>query len=87
MTVCRRRIVGIFKLSRKICRNVVNVDVLALGDAFGCVAVAAMTPIISIQISGLIYKLKANRAVRRFVAEEEYFIDYEYDVEGEGRNA
>ena len=56
-------------------------------DAFGCVAVAAMTPIISIQISGLIYKLKANRAVRRFVAEEEYFIDYEYDVEGEGQNA
>ena len=45
-------------------------------DAFGCVAFSAMTPIIAIQISGLIYKLKSRSAVRRFVAEEEYFIDY-----------
>ena len=45
-------------------------------DAYGCVALAAMTPIISIQICGLIYKLKANRAVRRFNNEDEYFIDY-----------
>ncbi len=45
-------------------------------DAYGCVAFAAMTPIISIQICGLIYKLKANRAVRRFNNEDEYFIDY-----------
>ena len=45
-------------------------------EAFGCVAFTAMTPIISIQISGLIYRLKAKKAVRRFIAEEEYFIDY-----------
>ena len=45
-------------------------------DAFGCVAFSAMTPIISIQISGLIFKLKSKSAVRRFVSEEEYFIDY-----------
>ena len=45
-------------------------------EAFGCVAFTAMTPIISIQISGLIYRLKAKNAVRRFVSEEEYFLDY-----------
>ena len=45
-------------------------------DAFGCVAFSAMTPIISIQISGLIFKLKSRSAVRRFVSEAEYFIDY-----------
>ena len=45
-------------------------------DAFGCVAFSAMTPIISIQISGLIFKLKSKSAVRRFISEEEYFIDY-----------
>lgn len=47
-----------------------------MNEAFGCVAFSAMTPIVSIQISGLIYKMKSRRAVRRFVAEEEYFVDY-----------
>ncbi len=45
-------------------------------EAFGCVAFTAMTPIISIQITGLIYKMKSHQAVRRFIAEEEYFLDY-----------
>lgn len=52
-------------------------------DAFGCVAFVAMTPIISIQICGLSYKLKARRAVRRFVAEEETFIDYYANCDAE----
>ena len=51
-------------------------------DAFGCVAFSAMTPLISIQVSGLIYRIKARHAVRRLVSEEEFFIDYEHDTEG-----
>jgi hypothetical protein len=54
---------------------------LALGEsimtqAFGCVAFVALTPIISIQVCGLIYKYKSHQAVSRFISEQEYFIDY-----------
>ncbi len=54
---------------------------LALGEnvmtqAFGCVAFVALTPIISIEVCGLIYNLKSRHAVNRFIAEQEYFIDY-----------
>ncbi len=45
-------------------------------QAFGCVAFVAMTPVISIQITGLAYMMKAKRAVSRFVSEQETFIDY-----------
>ena len=45
-------------------------------QAFGCVAFVAMTPIISIQICGLIYNLKAKRAISRFTSETEVFLDY-----------
>ena len=48
-------------------------------DAFGCVAFVAMAPIITIQISGLVYKMKAEHSVRKFVSATETFIDYEYD--------
>lgn len=48
-------------------------------DAFGCVALVAMAPIITIQISGLVYKMKTKDRVRRFVSASESFIDYEYD--------
>ena len=44
--------------------------------AFGCVAFVALTPIISIQICGLIYNLKSKKAVSRFISEQETFIDY-----------
>ena len=47
-----------------------------LTQAFGCVAFVALTPIISIQVCGLIYNLKSRKAVNRFIAEQEYFIDY-----------
>jgi hypothetical protein len=45
-------------------------------QAFGCVAFVALTPIISIQICGLLYSLKAKRAIRRFTTENEVFLDY-----------
>ena len=48
-------------------------------DAFGCVAFVAMAPIITIQISGLAYKMKTENRARMFVSASESFIDYEYD--------
>ncbi len=45
-------------------------------QAFGCVAFVALTPIISIQICGLMYSLKAKRAISRFTSETEVFLDY-----------
>ncbi len=47
-------------------------------DAFGCVALVAMAPIIAIQILGFSYKIKSARSVRRFVMTSESFIDYGY---------
>ncbi len=47
-------------------------------DAFGCVAFVAMAPIISIQIMGLLYKIKTVGRVKSFVSRSESFIDYEY---------
>lgn len=56
-----------------------------LTDAFGLVAMVAMTPLITIQILGLVYKYKEKKAFR-FVADEEGFviddiIDYTLDEE------
>ena len=45
-------------------------------DAFGCVALVAMAPIISIEVMGLIYKIKTEGRVKRFVVAKETFIDY-----------
>ena len=45
-------------------------------QAFGCVSFVALTPIISIQICGLVYQLKAKRAINRFTSETETFLDY-----------
>ena len=39
-------------------------------------AFVALTPIISIQICGLIYKIKEKRAIRRFTSETEIILDY-----------
>ena len=47
-------------------------------DAFGCVALVAMAPIISIQICGLVYRLKTVGQQRKFVSANETFIDYGY---------
>ena len=51
-------------------------------DAFGCVALVAMAPIISIQLCGLAYRLKSEHRVRRFVSASETFIDYGYERTG-----
>ncbi len=53
-------------------------------DAFGCVAFVALTPIISIEISGLIYKIKSNRLTNSLYSEEETIIDYD-EVINDGR--
>lgn len=45
-------------------------------QAFGGVAFVALTPIISIQICGLAYKLKSRSAVKRLISEQETFLDY-----------
>lgn len=50
-------------------------------DAFGCVAFVAMAPIISIQILGLVYKLKTAVRIKSFVSRSESFIDYGYTVD------
>ena len=49
-------------------------------DAFGCVALVAMAPIISIQLCGLAYKLKSDHRARRFVMAKETFVDYKYEM-------
>lgn len=51
-------------------------------QAFGCVSFVALTPVLSVQICGLVYTLKSKRAVSRFVAVEETFIDY--GISGKG---
>ena len=57
--------------------NALGGDVMT--DAFGCVAFVAMAPIITIQLTGFAYKVKAESQVRKFVSASESFIDYEYD--------
>ncbi len=47
-------------------------------NAFGCVALVAMAPIIAIELCGLAYKLKTEDRARRFVSASESFIDYGY---------
>ena len=59
--------------------NALGHDVMI--NAFGCVALVAMAPIISIQICGLVYRLKTEQRVRRFVSASESFIDYGYTDE------
>ncbi len=59
------------------CNALPDGDVMT--DAFGCVAFVAMAPIITIQLTGLAYKVKAEHRVRKFVSASESFIDYEYD--------
>lgn len=56
-------------------------------DAFGCVALVAMAPIISIQFCGLAYKLKSAHRVRKFVSASETFIDYGYEDTRKTRHA
>lgn len=57
-----------------------------LTDAFGMVAMVAMTPLITIQILGMIYKIKSSRiadAALLPVDEPDAIIDYESAEDGE----
>ena len=56
-------------------------------QAFGCVAFVALTPIVSIQICGLIYKMKSRNAVKRLSTEQEYFIDYSESTKKKAKEA
>ncbi len=56
-------------------------------DAFGCVAFVAMAPIISIQIMGLLYKIKTVGRVKSFVSRTETFIEYGYQSDREATDS
>ncbi len=48
-------------------------------QAFGCVAFVALTPLISIQILGIAYKIKTNRIKKTFLAADDRILIYEVD--------
>lgn len=52
---------------------------LVMTDAFGCVAFVALTPLISIQVLGILYKRKTSKIKRHFLAVEERILQYEVD--------
>ncbi len=58
--------------------NVLHPEAI-MTQAFGCVAFVALTPLISIQILGLIYRHKTHRIKRNFLSVEEKIIEYEVD--------
>ena len=46
-------------------------------QAFGCVAFVALTPLISIQILGIVYKNRTRSIKRKFLAVEDRILEYE----------
>jgi hypothetical protein len=54
----------------------VGTSAAVLTTAFGCVAFVAMAPIITIQISGLIYIIKSKKRKRSFITKSESFVEY-----------
>lgn len=46
-------------------------------QAFGCVAFVALTPLISIQILGIVYRHKTSRVKRNFLSVEDSILEYE----------
>lgn len=48
-------------------------------QAFGCIAFVALTPLISIQILGISFKIKTNRIKKNFLTVEDKIIEYEVD--------
>lgn len=53
-------------------------------DAFGIVAMVAMTPLITIQIIGLIYKIKTRFIDEVYEIDEDSIIDYDEDLQRNG---
>lgn len=51
-------------------------DAVIMTDAFGCVSFVAMAPIITIQISGLIYSIKSKNRKQSFISRTETFVEY-----------
>lgn len=49
-------------------------------EAFGCVASVALTPLISIQILGILYRRKTRRIKSSFLSGEDKIIEYEVDA-------
>lgn len=51
-----------------------------LADAFGVIALVAMAPIITVQISGLIYKVKLGKIQKRneIGENEDYIIEIDW---------
>ncbi len=49
-------------------------------QAFGCVAFVALTPLISIQILGIVYQRKTRRIRRNFLSVEDRILEYEVDA-------
>ena len=50
---------------------------LIMTQAFGCIAFVALTPLISIQILGILYKRKTGKIKRNFLTVEEKILEYE----------
>ena len=46
-------------------------------QAFGCVAFVALTPLISIQILGIVYKHRTSSIKRKFLTVEDRVLEYE----------
>lgn len=53
-----------------------SADSAIMNDAFGCVAFVAMAPIITIQISGLVYSIKSKHRKQSFILRNESFVEY-----------
>ena len=59
--------------------SVISADSAAsaiMTDAFGCVAFVAMAPIITIQITGLIYSIRSKQRKQSFISRSESFVEY-----------
>ena len=56
--------------------NVIDSSAI-MTQAFGCVAFVALTPLITIQILGIVYKHKTSRIKRNFLAVEDRVLEYE----------
>ncbi|MDE6058465.1 MAG: DUF1538 domain-containing protein [Clostridia bacterium] len=52
---------------------------MIMTQAFGCVAMVALAPLISIQILGIVYKRKTNKIKRNFLTVEDRILEYTVD--------
>ncbi len=52
---------------------------LIMTQAFGCIAFVALTPLISIQVLGILYKRKTGKIKRNFLSVEEKILEYEVE--------